>query len=448
MVGYGISWGRARQQPRRKPAPEPEINLLTPSPYEIPAPRPFPTRRWEEIDRIGVQVNEDMIRSMKYDDLHRDIFSVDDRVAMFKKAKAMHLRSREHNCGAPTGRGLYIFSAGMGEGKSHLMATIAFMAYCNRGVPVFSPDSAGLLFGQRLSLPQMYQFSDSLPQGSILVVDEVSALADAYGGQATRARTLSATMTSFRKEGTLLLAGSAAEWAINNALRVSAEGVVTPSKFRPVKNVIVGYDSSFKPQYRRYYLRDHELEYPDWCYTKARFLKTPWERLRVRDDYERKLREAEMKRAGRKVEESDTHGWHDMKFATPGADVMYQSAGLYDSYSRVPISDQHLITADMMKAEAEKRQLEGGGAIAPADSVAAFFRWSIGTTLYDEYWGKGKISFEELHRTAGSYDRKVFRRMPVSRFKKIVSEVLPGGTCTARLVNLEGIVEFCQSRSS
>ena len=53
---------------------------------------------------------------------------------------------------------------------------------------MFSPESAGLLFGYRISLEEMYGFSDILPQGSILICDELAALSDNYGAGAVRSR--------------------------------------------------------------------------------------------------------------------------------------------------------------------------------------------------------------------------------------------------------------------
>ena len=85
---------------------------------------------------------------------------------------------RENNPGLPPNTGIYLFSALMGEGKSLLMIAFAMLAWMFRAVPVFSSESMGALFGYRLSLPQVYNFPDVMPPGSILLLDEIAALAD------------------------------------------------------------------------------------------------------------------------------------------------------------------------------------------------------------------------------------------------------------------------------
>ena len=273
--------------PKPKPPAAPKrkaIDLLMDHAKRHPAKKPPPVRHWDAMP--GTLVTEDLIRSMREDELHRDIFSTEERARAFRAAQAGHMWARENNAGYPDHHGLYVFSAKMGEGKSLLMESIALAAWMYHAVPVFSPTSAGLLFGYRIELEQLYQVSDVVPQGSIIVLDEVAALADNFGGQAMRSRTLGATMTAFRKEGLLILAGSAAEWNIAPALKIAAEAIVTPKVYRPTKEVVVDYDDHYEPITETYYKRKNELDYPSFCYMKADALVTPWERRRVREDFE------------------------------------------------------------------------------------------------------------------------------------------------------------------
>ena len=137
--------------------------------YTEDAPKVPPVRRWDEIDAVGRRVDEGVIRSMKADDLRRDIWTPEKRLRHWQAAERLHLKAREEHPGYPQKTGLYIFSAPMGAGKSLTMICIALSAYINLGIPVFSPVSAGLLFGNHISLEQLYQFSDVLPQGAVLV---------------------------------------------------------------------------------------------------------------------------------------------------------------------------------------------------------------------------------------------------------------------------------------
>ena len=122
----------------------------------------------------GLFLDEDIIRSMREDTLHRDIHAVEARLEAWRLVHEHHLWAREHNPGRPPDTGIYLFKAPMGEGKSHLMLAYAMLAWMFRGVPVFSSESMGALFGYQLRLEEIYNFSDVLPPGSILLVDELA----------------------------------------------------------------------------------------------------------------------------------------------------------------------------------------------------------------------------------------------------------------------------------
>ena len=434
--------------PGRAPVKRPRLNLITPHMDNIPSRKPPPVRRWDEIARIGKPVDEDLIRSMRPDDLHRDIYTEEDRLKAWQRVEHNHHLAREQNPGYPEKHGLFLFSAGMGEGKSLLMCALALAAYVFRAVPVFSPDSAGLLFGNRIDLASLYQFSDVVPQGSVLVADEIAALADNYGGQATRSRTLGATMTSFRKGASLVLAGTAAEWSIAGQLRVTAEAVVTPRRYRPTKQVLTDFDSRKRPIYTTMTLRDNELKCPSFAYMKATALGIPWERRRVQEDYEKQLRDAQRaKRKSRNDALEDLARWRPMGFSVPPPWFMAFAAKLYDTHSRVPVSDQHAVSADVMRQEAEARQdlRDGPTQGDVAERLGALLRWSVGTRLYDEHWGSGYIPFKDLHRGAVHFDRRTFGRMSVAAFRRHYQRVVPDGY-TARRAKIEAIMDYCRSR--
>ena len=419
------------------------MNLFTRPQGVEPARKPPPLRRWDEMP--GQLVDQDTIRSMQPDDLHRDLWSVEKRVDLWERTHEDHLNAREENAGYPDRHGLYLVSGPMGAGKSLWMVAVAYSAWRNQAIPVFSPESAGLLFGYRISLEDMYGFCDVLPQGSILVCDEVAALADNFGGSAVRSRTLSAAMTSFRKQGGLVLGASAAEWSIAGALKVSAEAIITPKRYWPKTRIIIDYDDHWEPVYKWVSLKPHELECPPFCYMRATGLKVPWERRRMDEDYRHDLAKARMahtRQGGHRSQaEVDLSRWRPITVASPSPRWAYQSSGLYDTFSRVPISDQYHIDADRMRAASleGQRQATGPGEPELADSVLDFLRWSVTTTLYDEFFRRGTIPWGDLYDGAGHYKPDVFKRMPMAQFQRGVKAVLPVG-CTKRLVQIEAIM--------
>lgn len=410
-----------------------DLNLFA---HPEQAPKTPPTRRWDEMP--GILVDPSIIRSMKADDLHRDMWSVEARVAMWERVEAQHQRAREEHPGYPVKNGLYILSGPMGAGKSLFAVCVALAAHAHLAIPVFSPVSAGLLFGRHITLEQMYQFPDILPQGSILVCDEIAALADASGSQAMRNRTLGASMTAFRKSQGLVLGASAAEWAIAGNLRVSAEATITPSRYWPRKSVVVDYKSNWEEICKWVPLKPHELQFPAFCYMRVKGLKVPWDRRRIQEDFEQELRKARAPKH-RRGADVDLSRWHPIKVAPPWPQLAYVASALYDTFSRVPISDQHFVDADRIRAAAY--QAEGGGesdGLTFSARVYDFLVWSIGTNLYDNSLAKGYVEFERLMEAAIAFDSATFKGVHATTFRKGVHKHLPD-SCTRRRVEIEGI---------
>ena len=406
--------------------------------YKAQAPKAPPTRRWDAMP--GKLVDPDVIRSMKPDDLHRDRWSIEERVLKWNVVEAQHQEARQKHPGYPVHNGLYILSGPMGSGKSLYAVSVALSAHAFLGIPVFSPVSAGLLFGRHITLEQMYQFPDVLPQGSILVCDEIAALADASGSQAMRNRTLGASMTAFRKSQGLVLGASAAEWAIAGNLRVSAEATITPRRYWPRKNVVVKHGPNWEPITQWVDLKPNEMEYPPFCYMKVRGLKVPWDRRRLQEDYEQELRKARTPQHRKGRADVDLSRWHPITVKAPWPRLAYYASALYDTFSRVPVSDQHFIDADKIRGAAF--QAEGGGesdGLTFSARVYDFLKWSIDTNLYDKALAKGYVEFERLLEGAIAFDSATFKGVHATTFRKGVQKHLPD-SCTRRRVEIEGIM--------
>lgn len=415
-----------------------DLDLFVKPGHLDPAPKPFPERRWDAMP--GLKVTPDLLREMKPDDLHRDMWSIDKRIEMWEEVEKLHQDARSNNAGIPPETGLYLVSGKMGAGKSLYMASVALNLWAYRAVPVFSPDSSGLCFGYRISLAEMYQFSDILPPGSCLVSDELAALSDNYGGSALRNRTLSSTLTSFRKGGSLLLGASAAEWLINPNLRVACEAMITPRRIWPSKAVQV-WDELGEHKVAHVRMREGELQYPKWAYMALDGLMLPYERRRLWEDYEAALYKVKLQRRKKvPAHQVDLARFRPISVKPPTPRWAYCTSALYDTFSRVPVTDQHHITADRVR-EASISQPTGpqaSTATAFASQVEAYLRWVINTSLVDECASRdGWCDFERLRDVAGQFNAS-FRGCPMTKFKKAVTALAPDA-CTARRVSLRDL---------
>ena len=391
------------------------IDLLVPSHELEPSKKPWPDRDWTAMP--GHLLTPTTIKSMRPDTLHRDEYGEKDRIEAWELIHEMHLWARERNPGIPRQHGIYLLSASMGGGKSMWAIGAALMAWCHRAVPVFSSESMGALFGYRLSLEQVYNFPDVVPPGSIVLLDEIAALADAHSGQAVRGRVLHAGMTGFRKGGNLALTMTAAESMLAWQLRVSMEAVIEPYVQMPKKTILTGYSMTGKPQYSTYTLREHELKYPKFCYLQARGLRQPWQGRRVFEDYRADVRKAKTSPEKRRREMQKNWKLETVRSADPF--VYDLAAKLYDTYQRVPISDQHGLTAAHMREASEV--LRSGGSLDTGDRIRDFFRWACANNVFSQYVVKrGWIPFADLLSAAQIFDKDYFHKTSPKRFKAMV----------------------------
>ena len=304
----------------------------------------------------GELLTPETIRSMRSDPLHRDRYTEAQRLDAWETVNRYHMWDKKHNPGLPPANGIYLFSADMGEGKSHLMLALALLAWMFRAVPVYSSESVGALFGYRLPLAKIYNFADVVEPGSILLVDELAALADAYSGRANRGRTLHNGLTSFRKGENLALTATAAEAHISWQLRIAMKAVIEPRRKMPTKDAVVRYDYAGRPQTKKYYVREHELTYPKFCYLEATAVKSPWIGRWVPEDYRAELAKA---RTGGNGQQAVDPRWKKESVVVPVPYYMDLAANLYDTFMRVPVSDAFEIGADEMRAETGGRSSQG-----------------------------------------------------------------------------------------
>ena len=416
------------------------IDLLTPSHKIEPSPKPWPDRDWSRMP--GKLLDGDNIRSMKPDTLHRDRYSEAERLAAWKQVNDMHMWAREHNPGIPKEHGIYLLSAEMGGGKSMWAIGAAIMAWAHRAIPVFSSESMGALFGYQLTLEEVYMFPDVVPQGSIVLVDEIAALADAHSGQAVRGRTLYAAMTGFRKGGNLALTMTAAEAMLAWQLRVSMQAVIEPYLQRPKRQKLMSYSMTGKPQYTTYTLRENELDYPPFCYLQARAIALPWEGKRVHEDRRAWQREHEMSDSQRRRNKGHKYTLESVRSGDP---VLYDlSAKLYDTYQRVPISDQHSLSAGRMREASELAR--AGGRFDTDDVLKAFAKWAaIDNRIFIQFEQAGWVPWNVVYGCATSFSKEFFETISEKTFKKMVIEALPKNDTTTQRMRADALLRFARS---
>ncbi len=422
---------RPNKSSKKSDLSHPSLDLTTPPHETEPSPKPWPDRDWDRMP--GKFLDVDVIRSMKPDTLRRDVYSEEDRVEAWETVNKLHMWAREHNPGIPKKHGIYLFSAGMGEGKSHMMISIAMLAFAYRAIPVFSSESMGALFGWRLSLEEIYNFPDVVPPGSIVLVDEIAALADRYSGMANRGRVLSAGLTSFRKGGNLLLCGTAAEAQVAWQIRVACEAVIEPRRSTPLKTVLAGYSFTGNPKYRKVRMREHELPFPPFCYQTATAYIQPWAGKRVAEDYRSEKASLHVHNRRQSDLSKFLQRWKTAELCRLSPDLMNLSACLYDTYSRVPISDAHRIDAAAMRTEAD-RLLSGRGVGA---GLPAFLTWAFSTDFFDRY-ADGWIGFGDLHGLRCHFD-KGYKGMSINALKRELEPLVPPEARTARRVAVEAL---------
>jgi len=309
--------------------------------YKLPkgltAKKPVPDRDWT--NRPGIYQGREQMEEMDADPLHRDKFSKAERLDAWDEVERWHLWARENNAGIPPTTGIYLVSAGMGAGKTLWAACEALLLWKYMAVPVFH--NMGILFGYRLSPEEMYSFADLVPPGSIVIIDEIAAVADTYGGNSTRSRTLFSTMTSFRKQGNLCFGMTAAEASVHWQLRTNVKAIIEPQTYWPTKSGIIGKSASGRNLVGRRPAEKDELIAPDFCYLTTFALDAPWEGRRIIEDYRAEVFGKDARRKKK--------NWKTVTMPIRGPLMYTQTAKLVDTYERVPIGEQFDVGADAMK---------------------------------------------------------------------------------------------------
>ena len=222
--------------------PEPEqVAVPRPKVAHIDRPRPEQSIKYgppqlpvEEL--AGIFMDRSAVELAAKDNLGRDVFSKDSRLAEWEETEELHQLHRGAPLPVDTEKlylppyGVHLLSGSMGVGKT---LTCAFLArrWYRAGWPVFS--TAGFLFGQRLTLAEAYAFPDVCTPGSFIFVDEVHTLVDRYSGNSVRARTFGQASTALRKERVTCIGASANSAMVGGEFKAAAEYVLVPKRWYP-----------------------------------------------------------------------------------------------------------------------------------------------------------------------------------------------------------------------
>lgn len=414
------------------------LDLRTLPAAEAPSAKPWPTRNWDNAP--GRFMDLDAIRSMKPDYLKRDDYSTEHRCESWEIVHAYHMWARENNPGLPPKTGFYLFSADQGEGKSHSMIAFALSAWMFRAVPVFSTESMGALFGYRLDLEDIYNFADTLEEfpGSIILIDELAALADVQSNRANRGRVLNAGGASFRKGGNLGLTATAAEHNIDPRLRPFMRGVIKPEKYRPTKTKILKRDYYGRPtKVAKYPLKPNELEFPEYCYLKAKVLEQPWEGRRIFEDYESALYELEQQNKAKHARRKQLDPrWKLDDVAMFSPLFMDLAASMYDTFMRVPTSDPYSIDADRMRERMESRKGSRKGITA----LRRFLEYAEFEGIFSNYSMKDYIEIRDLHTSMGAWNPE-FAHSNIKDFRSLLTKWVGAKNISRRRVSLAALNE-------
>ena len=303
-----------------------------------PAPEPRPARDWDTLDELlprwSRDAFEDALRNNP-DDLHRDCYSIDRHLAAWDATEELHQWARRHNPGYPQNNGIFLYSGGMGEGKSLSMTAIAWRAWTFQAIPVLS--NMSLRFGYVVSGAAIYSAIERAPAGTIVLLDEMAALMDSFSGGSNRGRTVSQSLTAFRKKQVELLVGSANEQGIHPDIRRNCRATMKPVKIKPVKATPKGY----------LFAKEGELPYPPFCYVENFALDEPWEGVRIIEDA---IRTSLLNRnPDKKAYDPYRNKW--LQYGESPAGVYNFAALTSDTLDRVPIGDNLDILRDAMTAD-------------------------------------------------------------------------------------------------
>ena len=164
----------------------------------------------------------DLVGNPKEEYYHpRDKITLGERLRAFRRIEHSHAVNREQGI-PPLGWGNYLISGKKGDGKTTLGVYIAAELYA-RGYNVFHNVSAQ--FGYRVDIMDVYRLGKSLPENSVLIIDEIHSMLNRYSQSSIRERNAVAGLALLRKKQVGIIGISQQEGAINWDWRHEVDGL-------------------------------------------------------------------------------------------------------------------------------------------------------------------------------------------------------------------------------
>ena len=171
----------------------------------------------------AVWMGRDKIRELP---VHReDTIKRVEREAAWDRADLVYQHNRQFNL--RTSFGVYLFTGGVGAGKTTIAAVFARMAY-GKGVPVFSNIST--LFGYHVDVLDLYLFATKAPPYSVLIVDELHAVLSRYRQSSLAAQQMIQSLAAVRKRRLTILGCTAQEFNVSTDFKASIDMQIYPRR--------------------------------------------------------------------------------------------------------------------------------------------------------------------------------------------------------------------------
>ena len=211
---------------------------------------------------IAERMNAAHIENMRRNS--EDAFSQGQRLDLLERVDELHLRNRDNPDKPKLGWANYMFSGPKGKGKSNMMSMFGLQRWM-AGYYVFH--NAGLLFGYRIGMEDIYNLGTTLPEKSVLIIDEFHQLFASRQTQTIRQQTAMQALDGFRKKQIVVIA-------------VTQQEAETPANFRgEVDYIYTTEDTRRKKAANGGY-------WPQWCCRDlVRVGPKPWRGRSVLENY-------------------------------------------------------------------------------------------------------------------------------------------------------------------
>ena len=276
---------------------------------------------------VGVKVTRDMAAAAHAPG--RDEHSRDSRVTAFEELEAAHQAARKHRR-RPFSSVVLLYAGKVRSGKTAMANMYAVTMY-EAGYQVAS--NASLMYGYRISAEDVYTYAEALEPQTVVVVDEAHSLADIYGENSQRQRTLAASTALMGKNGNHVLLCSA--HANRVALSIAGEA----------KSLI------FPEQTRR-----HFRYYPSWCHMGSNVISPyPLQSRRLESQFG--LGRPPKKRRGPYIHPA----------------LAYAASRVYDSFDRPALAGGMFTEAKDIRQRLKDHGANGDGPQEDRGTIAAAF---------------------------------------------------------------------------